>query len=471
MQAVAAKWGAPMTVRDGLKNIGAGLRGLLRRFRRDRRGNVSIMVALMILPLVGILSLGGEVSSWYTINRSLQNASDAAAIAAAKNNDTANDAGGTPIPRYQREANAVASQYGLVDGSNNVTVTPTTVTCPSGTGTCYQVTISKTVPVMLTGILGFAGNTTLNGGHAQQITARSIATASGGTGTTFCLLALGGTVNTGVQVNGGPKSDMSGCSVASNGDENCNGQNGLGADAGYAYYTDSGCGAVQHSNYGSKFSDSLDANRASNIPANTCSSYPQEPGKNGTPLPNTNLLSGTPSWSGTTQTLCGDVQMTADVTLGANTVLVVRNGQFDTNGFTLNATAGATIIFTGPTVSGLTPPQYPTGGGTLNLVAPTTGTWAGVAIYQDPGIPAGAQVDISQAGNSPTWNITGMVYLPNSNVTISGAVGKNNSGACFGLVVNTITINGTGYIVDHNNCAASGTTLPGLPGTLVALVQ
>jgi hypothetical protein len=31
------------------------------------------------------------------------------------------------------------------------------------------------------------------------------------------------------------------------------------------------------------------------------------------------------------------------------------------------------------------------------------GTWSGVAIYQDPALIAG--MDISTAGNSPTWDI------------------------------------------------------------------
>ena len=61
-------------------------------------------------------------------------------------------------------------------------------------------------------------------------------------------------------------------------------------------------------------------------------------------------------------------------------------------------------------------PTRPTGDGTLDFNAPTTGPWKGIAIYQDPNLTTG--VDISEAGNSPTWKITGMVYLPQSSVTI-----------------------------------------------------
>jgi hypothetical protein len=70
-------------------------------------------------------------------------------------------------------------------------------------------------------------------------------------------------------------------------------------------------------------------------------------------------------------------------------------------------------------------------------------------------------VDIAAAGNSPTWNITGLVYLPHSNVTFSGAVNKSSNGqSCFALVIDTLRINGTGSILSTGGCAAAGLTMP-----------
>ena len=111
-------------------------------------------------------------------------------------------------------------------------------------------------------------------------------------------------------------------------------------------------------------------------------------------------------------------------------------------------------MFTGSNSSSY---QYiPTGGGTLDIAAPTSGIWSGVAIYQDPSLTT--NVDIAAAGNSPTWNITGLAYLPNSNVTLSGAVGKSSAGAsCFELVTGNLTINGTGNIfANDTGCASAG---------------
>jgi hypothetical protein len=140
-------------------------------------------------------------------------------------------------------------------------------------------------------------------------------------------------------------------------------------------------------------------------------------------------------------------------------VLVIENGQFDTNGYTLQSSSGSalTMVFSGDNSGSFT--HAPTGGGTLDFAAPTTGPWSGVAIYQNPALTSG--VDISAAGNSPTWDLTGLVYLPHASVTFSGAVNKSSNGqSCFAMVVDNITINGTGGILDTGQCAAAGLNLP-----------
>src|SRR5262249_17235407 len=157
---------------------------------------------------------------------------------------------------------------------------------------------------------------------------------------------------------------------------------------------------------------------------------PQEPDKKkDTPLPAANQWIGLYSWSGT-KVVCGDQQLTGITTItgtGAGAVLVIENGQLDLNGFTLLGT-NLTIVF-----SGTNGPSYQhilTGNGILDVAAPTSGVWSGVAVYQDPALTT--NVDISYAGNSPAWNITGLIYLPHASVTFSGAVNKASTGMlCF----------------------------------------
>ena len=60
-----------------------------------------------------------------------------------------------------------------------------------------------------------------------------------------------------------------------------------------------------------------------------------------------------------------------------------------------------------------------------------------------------------------SWNLSGLAYFPHAAVTFSGIVGKATSGySCFVLVVDSITINGTGAILDRGECDQQGLSMP-----------
>lgn len=441
----------------------------------SERGNVAVITAILLPVLLGGLGLGFETAGWYQTQRAMQNAADSASVAAATNNSSS----------YATEAGAVTAQYGFTDGSAGVTVTSSnTAACPAGGNTCYSVTITKPAPLYLMQLLGFHGNTTLNGGYAQLLTATAVATLSTSPHN-YCLLALGQNAG-GITGNGVPFADLQGCSVFSNSDATCNGHN-LNAGYGDAHGKSTGCGVYQDSNL-SVLPDPYSFLAAS-IPADPCETsipagaggvaYPQEPTKKKDPaLPNAQgaggasnvtwgaTLSGSYTW-GATQYFCGDVQLTGDVNLTSaspGTTIVIENGQLDTNGHTFKTLAGsgATIVFTAPAAddANASYTHAPTGGGILDISSPTSGTWSGVAMYQDPAVTAG--VTVASAGNSPIWDISGLVYLPNSNVTFSGAVNKaSNGNSCFDLVTYSVVINGTGSILnDEGQCNLQGLTLP-----------
>jgi Flp pilus assembly protein TadG len=408
---------------------------------QNEDGVIAVLTALALTVLIGIVGLALDVGMWYRTNRALQNAADAAVTAAALNGTAS----------YGSEAKAVAAKYGFVDGANGITVTAlNNQTCPSGATDCYQVTIAQaTAPVFFSPVVG-----------NFSPTLAGAAMAGGSQTHSYCLLALASSgAATAILTNGAPFADLSNCSLMSNTGATCHGHN-LNATYGDAHKTNDGCGITQASNV-AVVADPY-SGLATNIPSNTCGgSYPQEPTRRrGTPLPASNQWSGAKTLPATT-IVCGDLQLTGITTLttaSPGSVLVIENGQLDTNGFTLQTAAGSalTIIFTG-TAGSYT--HAPTGGGTLDFPAPTSGPWQGIAIYQDPALTTG--VDISAAGNSPTWDITGVVYLPHSSVTFSGAVNKSSNGqSCFLLVVDNITINGTGSILAHGSCAAAGVTLP-----------
>jgi len=452
--------------------------GIFRRLRdlhRDRRGNVTVMMGFLLPPLIGTLGLGYEVANWYLITRSMQNAADSAAVAAATN--------GTST--YATEASAVAAQYGFTNNINNVTVAASnTAACPAGGNTCYSVKITRTVPLFLSQVIGYPGNVTHTVTDAQQQTITvydqqqkltSTATASqSAIQVPLCLLALGKTGAQDIVTNGNPHANMSNCSVMANTSATCNGSN-LNAPYGLAHGRDNGCGVVQVSGV-PQVSDPY-ASLAGNIPSNALSScgtgpgaFPQEDqhGNGGTqwstwPPPSAHSL-GNNTW-----VVCGDQQLGADVTVNtpSGAVLIVENGELDLNGKTLQTASGSglSLVFSG--TNGVSAHNFPadtSGGshGTLDIAAPTTGTWAGMAIYQDPTLTSG--VDITSAGGGPTWKISGAVYFPNSNVTISGSIDKATNGSnCFVMVMDQVTINGTGDILSGDTsagCHAAGLNTP-----------
>jgi Flp pilus assembly protein TadG len=435
----------------------------LHRLREDQRGTVSVIMGFLIIPLVGALGIGFEVSNWYMNGRGMQNAADAAALAAATN-------GGA---NYNVEAKAVAAQYGFVDGANNISVAVSnTAACPGGGNTCYGVTISGAVPLLVSQIVGYQGDTTLNGAAAKLLNAVAVAKAMVQP-QPLCMVALAGSgAAQGIRTNGSPVANLNGCNVMSNTAAQCNGSN-LGAGLGLAHGSSNGCGVKSVS--GVDVVTDPYSGLASNIPALSSSgcggNYPQETRHGSTySVTTTNQLSGSLDLVGGNNFKCGDQMLTADTVIntppGTPAVLVIENGQLDLNGHSLTTSSGSevTVVFSGDNSGSYThaPTDNTNGsGGRLDLAAPSTGPWSGVAIYQDPSLTSG--LDVSAAGNSPTWNISGLIYMPHASVTLKGAVDKATNGkSCVVMIADNFTIGGTAGILqtDIGQCPQQGLTMP-----------
>jgi Flp pilus assembly protein TadG len=420
------------------------LRKTFRALRSDRRGNVAILSALALPMLIGMMGIGAEVGSWYEGKRGLQNAADSAAIAAATNGSD---------DSYDDEARAVAAQYGFTDGMSGMTVTAqNNQPCPAGgDDECYRVTISRLQPLFLAQVVGFKGDVMVDGTPYKRISSTALAIQGEGP-RQYCILTLA-TNGDALRTNGAPFADLSGCNTMSNADSTCVGHD-LKADVGDAAGVNNGCGKKKNSHV-----DPLEdpfSELAENIPTVGDTDCPEAPvKKKDPPLPSKNLMSGPMTEN---KLVCGDVQLNGPLFVTEpNTLLVIKDGSLDLKGFTLMTQPGAslTVIFTG--TENRTHAQI--GNGKFDIAAPTDGVWKGVAMYQDPETTHG--VDVTEAGNQPTWNITGLVYMPHADVTFSGAVSKASGGkSCFALVVNTLLINGTGSILNHGECKEAGLTLP-----------
>src|SRR5260370_26990552 len=155
--------------------------GVVRAFAANQSGAAMIIVALCLPAGVGAMGLSAEVSYWYLRQRAMQNAADAAAIAAATNGTSG----------YAAEAKAVAAQYGFHDGSGNIVVAVSNPATAAGcTSNCYSVTISDKVPLFLSGVVGYLGTATANKKGATGLSAAAVAT--GANAISYSSLALAG---------------------------------------------------------------------------------------------------------------------------------------------------------------------------------------------------------------------------------------------------------------------------------------
>jgi hypothetical protein len=188
--------------------------------------------------------------------------------------------------------------------------------------------------------------------------------------------------------------------------------------------------------------------------------------------------------------MCGDQILTGPVVIntppGAPAVLIIENGQLDLNGNTLTTSSGSavTLVFSGTNTncgSCIHAPTDNTNGntGVLDITAPALAnpstpsnpSWSGVAIYQDPSLTSG--LDVSAAGNSPTWNISGLIYMPHASVTLKGAVDKSTAGkSCLVMVADNFQISGNGGILktDIGQCGQAGLTMPTANGRLALVL-
>jgi Flp pilus assembly protein TadG len=485
-----------------------------RRFRKDRRANVAVIFALALVPTMGVFGLGSEGSYWLLTQRAEQNAADAAVMAAAQAGqaDAALTAlSGTPCTSslcYRYEGNAVAKNYGFTQGVNGVTAVTVqqnqpcpadvsaTVTGALGTSICYEVTITKRVPLYFVNAVGYRGT----GGSGLQTIQATAWAGPRNEPISVCVLALGpdpAANKSAIRLTGGNSANLGDCTIFSDGSATCTGHNS-GAFIGGAVGTDSNCGIAAYS--GATTVADPDASLASNIPANNCTKYQQESPTNqsGNSTGQATIPAGSYSASGLVTAInsaagsgfaytstdasgdsvvevCGDVQLAGNVTLtSGNAIIVVENGQFDlgtsqlTTGVTAGVPAGMTTIFQNQGASSTNSPTPVFTGiknGTssaIDISSPTSGTWKGVTIY-DPALTG----DYLFAGNNPAWSLSGIVYFPNANIDWKGIIGKATNGfQCFDLVVQTLLIDGTAQMFNPSlsnptaGCNDQGVTPP-----------
>jgi hypothetical protein len=407
---------------------------------RSERGAVAILAAFLILVVVGFVSLGTEIVMLLSAARSMQGAADAGALAAVEA-----QIAGYPAD-YRQDAYALAAAAGFSAAAHGCADTPTVyVGAPcagpyAGSADYTEALIRQPVSLPLAGMF-YAGGFVPHG--------RALARATG----FDCLIALDGTANSALSMNGTTAANLVNCSAAV---DSTSGQalSLVGGATINAQYVDV-AGGVQ-----------LSGGSQVNAVLTTNANRTRDPYE-GTPVPSVGACDKTgfnPPASTTITNphplspfvFCKGITLNAGValTLGPG-IYVVDGGQLSMAGGASLTGSGVTIVLSSKNVAGYATVKV-AGGANLNLTAPASGPTAGLAFFQDPAAPQSGSNSFN-GGSGQT--IIGALYFPNQALSYAGGGTASN---CTQIVARTIAIAGNATLaLDDAACAGAGVKLAG----------
>jgi len=374
---------------------------------RDERGQILILTALSMTVLLGMAVLSIDASFMYDKRNRLSAAADAAAKSAA-----AEYLGGnTSTPNLLVFAKKATESFALdPGGTTNVQLWSPPATGPFvGHAGYVEVQVSEVTSTFFGRVIGWASLTP---------TARAVAGASKSAN---CLVVLGSSADA-LSVGNNTTLSLMGCDVADGGGLDLKPNAEIDADL--VSVTDGPCYGV--------------ANCFPNSPA------PSDP------LLNLPPPSPAPPYSCTMP-----VSVSADVTITTANVNAYYCGMeinnaivtFDPGVYYIAGPITALNGGSNVTINGTGVMFYLAPGGsfnlgvsnfvTLNLSAPTTGTYRGILFYQARGNTAPAS--LSKNGNAGSLTLSGAMYFPDASLEM-----KNNNGLtndCALIVVKSLDIN------------------------------
>jgi Flp pilus assembly protein TadG len=390
------------------------------RFREAREGQVAIIFALALLPIISFIGASVDYSRANGIRTNIQYALDAAVLAGAAN--ASSDWQSTALSVFNANLSAEAVSVGGPTFSKN--------------NAQYLASVSASVPTTYLGVIGL---------NTMQVSASSAA-ASGAGSDNSCIFTLDtgqSAGDAGITLNGAPKLNLSNCSIRSNTSMRCNGHDGS-ALVSYAAGTASGCSNPKSSAAIPDVYASLAANIGKTCGMTTAGSTWSV----GSVSPSGSAVIPVSKGAYTEYHVCGNLTLSGNGSLtgtspASDKIIVIENGSLILANNANVSLTRATIVLTG-TDAAVSSIQFPNGNGhaaTLSL-SPSSGSdspWQGVSIYQDPALTNG--VDESW-GPGANINVDGLLYLPNADLTISGNAASGNSG-CTKIVTRQFTTNGS----------------------------
>jgi Flp pilus assembly protein TadG len=412
----------------------------LKRFSRDQRGSIGIIVGISLTILLAFGGLGVDAALWMRAKSGAQAAADAGASSAA-----AAAFAGNPAARSTAEANAAAAANGFHNGMNGVTITvnnPPASGSHAGNAFAYEVIVAAPQTLYLA--------SALPGLTAPTVRARAVAVVNlaAPAPNPTCILGLSPLPsNIDVTFNGNTNVTANGCDV----DADSPSSSSINTNGGGTVHA-ANVRTVGGVSGGNIFVSGQIYTHQGTIPDPYA----------GRTIPSNAAPSSKNNWSGTIKNPTGVMVFNGDVNVTGTTSLdpgiyIISNGSFKSPSQYNVSGTGVTLILTSPTPGSDNGVFSVTGGGSLNISAPTTGPTAGIALWADGKLP---NKEDKFAGGT-TNGITGAVYLPSHDVKFAG--NSNTAGTCMQLIAYNIVFTGTSGF--NRTCKNSGMADP--PGTPV----
>lgn len=397
-------------------------------FRRDSRatrrrwsdtGQGLVLTGLAITALMGAAGLAVDMGYLRYTERRMQTAADAAALSAAAELNYSD---------YVTAGQNDASSNGFTNGSNNVTVAvnyPPMEGAYAGQSNYVEVIVSETVPTFFMRALGT---------NSETVSARAVAHDWTDTN---CIYALSPNASKAMYISGSASVTAS-CGAM----DNSNASDAL---------TNGGSGAFSVSStsvaggWVSNGGGTITPTPSTGIPPEPDPlSYVPEPSVGSCDYSGKIVVNSTASL--TAGVYCGGIKVNGggSVTF-ASGLYIINGGEFALNGGASASGTDVTFYITGGasvTVNG---------GNTTTLVAPTSGTYAGVLFFQDRTDSSVATV----TGTSGS-NITGTLYFPDAALSYGG----NSTITTYNLIVaNTVSFTGNTTVNNDYSSLSGGSPI------------
>ncbi len=431
-----------------MKSFFLDLRERVRTFRAAEGGNIAVIFAITLLPVMTGVGAAIDYSRANATKAAVQSALDSALLAGAKDGSST----------WQTLAANVFT--------SNLAAKPYSVPSPSfskdDANSFYTGSVTASVPTSILGIIGI---------QTLGVTANGKATAAEGDNSCILTLDKGQPkAHVALKLNGAPVVNLSGCSIRSNTSVDCNGHDGSLTKT----YASGGVSSCNKPQPGAPIVPDTFADLAKNITTECAGTRPGVTWTPGT-LPIGAGIKTVTKTGYTEYHICGDLTVSGSGYLTGSApstdyVIVIENGSLISANNAVINTMRTAIVLTGDN-NWPAQIQFPNGAGkqaTLTLSPPSNAgnPWQAVSLYLDPKLTK----DVNNTwGPGATFNADGLVYLGNSNVVTDGDTASANS-KCSKFVMNSFTTNGH---VELNfaqlNCAAIG--LKQWDGIIVHLIN